>query len=233
MPLTAVAPDLWSHVHRFRLPGGGSLQGRMNVVRLGDGALLVHSPTPIDDALADEIAALGPVAYVVAPNCFHHLNVLPFLKRFPEAKVYGAPGLARKRPDLPLAGTLDDAAAAPWAGALDQITLPGAPRLNEVVFLHRGSRSLLVTDLLFNVTAPDGWMAALMLRVLGIYKRLGPSRLLRWLLTKDRRALKAGVERMLAWDFVRVLPGHGDVFEAGDPGSARQRVRASLGWVLA
>ena len=202
----------------------------MNVVRLGDGALLVHSPTPVDDALHAEIAALGPVAYLVAPNCFHHLHVTPFLTRFPGAKVYGAPGLAQKRPDLTLAGTLEDGAAVPWAGLLDHITLPGAPKLNEVVFLHRPSRSLLVTDLLFNVTAPDNWATALILRLMGTYKRLGPSRLLRWRLTKDRRALKAGVERMLAWDFARVLPGHGDVFESPD---AREQVRASLGWVLA
>jgi hypothetical protein len=233
MPLTAVAPDLWSHVHRHRLPGGGTLQGRMNVVRLGDGATLVHSPTPVDDALAAEIAALGPVAYIVAPNCYHHLNVLPFLKRFPYAKVYGAPGLAQKRPDLPLLGTLDDGAAVPWAGALDHLMLPGAPKLNEVVFFHRASRSLLVTDLLFNVTAPDSWMTALILRIMGTYKRFGPSRLLRYRLTKDPRALKAGVERMLAWDFVRVLPGHGEVFEANDPGLARERTRAALGWVVA
>lgn len=233
MPLTAVAPDLWSHVHRFRLPGGGTLPGRMNVVRLGGGGTLVHSPTPVDDALAAEIAALGPVAYVVAPNCYHHLNVIPFLKRFPEAKVYGAPGLAKKRPELPLAATLDDAAAAPWAEALDQITLAGAPKLNEVVFFHRASRSLLVADLLFNVTAPDGWMTGLILRIMGTYKRLGPSRLLRYRLTKDRRALKADVERMLTWDFVRVLPGHGDLFEASDPSLARERVRAALDWVVA
>jgi glyoxylase-like metal-dependent hydrolase (beta-lactamase superfamily II) len=230
MPLIAVAPDLWSHVHRHRIPGGAVLLGRMNVVRLGDGALWVHSPTPIDDALAAEIAALGPVAYVVAPNCFHHLNVLPFLKRFPGAKVYGAAGLAQKRPDLTLAGTLDDGAALPWAGVLDQIALGGVPKLGEVVFLHRGSRSLLVTDLLFNMTAPENWATGLVLRIMGTYKRLGPSRLLRWRLTKDRRALKADVERMLAWDFVRVLPGHGDLFESPQ---TRERVRASLGWVLA
>jgi len=230
MPLIEVAPGLWSHVHRHRLPGGATLQGRMNVVRLGDGTTLVHSPTPVDDALTAEIAALGPVAYVVAPNCYHHLSVLPFLKRFPEAKVYGAPGLAHKRPDLLLAGTLDDGAAAPWADALDQIVLGGAPKLNEVVFLHRASRSLLVTDLLFNMTAPDNWMTGLVLRLMGTYKRFGPSRLLRWRLTKDRLALKASVERMLAWDFGRVLPGHGAVFEAPD---ARERTRAALGWVLA
>jgi pimeloyl-ACP methyl ester carboxylesterase len=57
MPLTAVAPDLWSHVYRQRLPGGAVMQARMNVVRLGDGALLVHSPTPVDDELAAEIVA--------------------------------------------------------------------------------------------------------------------------------------------------------------------------------
>ena len=116
MPLTAVAADLWSHVHRQRFPGGVVMQARMNVVRLGDGALLVHSPTPVDDALAAEIAALGPVGYVVAPNCFHHLHVTPFLARFPGAKVYGAPGLAQKRPDLTLAGTLDDGAGAALGG---------------------------------------------------------------------------------------------------------------------
>ncbi|HEX3903806.1 MAG TPA: DUF4336 domain-containing protein [Polyangia bacterium] len=230
MPLTAVAVDLWSHVHRQRLPGGAIMQARMNVVRLGDGALLVHSPTPVDDSLAAEIAALGDVGYVVAPNCFHHLHVTPFLTRFPGAKVYGAPGLAQKRPDLTLAGTLDDGAAVPWAGLLDQIALGGAPKLNEVVFLHRASRSLLVTDLLFNVTAPDNWATGLVLRLMGTYKRLGPNRLLRWRLTKDRRALKASVERMLAWDFVRVLPGHGEVFESPE---ARERARAALGWVLA
>jgi glyoxylase-like metal-dependent hydrolase (beta-lactamase superfamily II) len=230
MPLTEVAPDLWSHVHRQRFPGGAVLQARMNVVRVGDGALLIHSPTPVDDSLAAEIAALGPVAFIVAPNCFHHLHVTPFLARFPGAKVYGAPGLANKRTDLKLAGTLDDGAVVPWGGVLDHITLGGAPKLNEVVFLHRASRSLLVTDLLFNVTAPDNWATGLLLRLMGTYKRLGPSRLLRWRLTKDRRALKAGVERMLAWDFVRVLPGHGDVFESSE---ARERARASLGWVLA
>ena len=230
MPLTAVAPDLWTHVHRQRLPGGAIMQARMNVVRLGGGALLVHSPTPLDDSLAAEIATLGQVAYIVAPNCFHHLHVTPFLARFPGAKVYGVPGLAQKRPDLTLAGTLDDGAAVPWSGVLDQIALPGAPKLNEVVFLHPASRSLLVADLLFNVTAPDNWLTGLILRLMGTYKRLGPSRLLRWWLTKDRRALKAGVERMLAWDFVRVLPGHGEVFESPE---ARERARAALGWVLA
>jgi len=229
MSLEEIAPGLWSHRHTQRSPGGVRGTIRMTVVGLPDGRLLVHAPTPVDDALAGEIAARGRVAYVVAPNCYHHLYVLPFLKRFPEAKLHAAPGLGGKRPDLAFAEPLGDGAAAPWRETLDQIALPGAPRLNEVVFFHRASRSLLVTDLLFNVTAPENWQTGLLLRLMGTYKRFGPSRLLRFL-TKDRPALKAGVERMLAWDFVRVLPTHGAVYDGPDP---RARAREGLGWVLA
>src|SRR6185312_5107569 len=190
MSLEEIAPGLWSHGHTQRSPGGVRGTIRMTVVGLPDGRLLVHAPTPVDDALAGEIAARGRVAYVVAPNCYHHLYVLPFLKRFPEAKLHAAPGLGGKRPDLAFAEPLGDGAAAPWRETLDQIALPGAPRLNEVVFFHRASRSLLVTDLLFNVTAPENWQTGLLLRLMGTYKRFGPSRLLRFL-TKDRPALKA------------------------------------------
>ena len=76
----------------------------------------------------------------------------------------------------------------PWSGVLDRDRAAGRARLDKVVFLHPASRSLLVADLLFNVTAPDNWLTGLILRLMGTYKRLGPSRLLRWWLTKDRRA---------------------------------------------
>ena len=48
---------------------------RMTVVRMGNGNVLVHSPGPLDAGLRDELAALGPVAAIVAPSSFHHLHV--------------------------------------------------------------------------------------------------------------------------------------------------------------
>jgi hypothetical protein len=68
MPLTAVALGLWSYVHTMRLPGGVRIPARMNIARVGgkvgsDDGLWVHSPAPIDDALAAEIAGLGRVAW--------------------------------------------------------------------------------------------------------------------------------------------------------------------------
>jgi Domain of unknown function (DUF4336) len=235
MSLTAVAPGLWSIAHTMRFPGGVRIPTRMSVVRLGEGDLWVHSPIPVDDALAAEIAALGQVRYVVAPSASHHIFVGPFAARFPEAKLFAAPGVAKKHPELTFAGTVgrkedgDEDAALPWAGAIDQVFLAGAPQLSEVVFFHRESRSLLVSDLLFNMTEPETWVTGMLLRVMGTYKRLARSRL--WSrFAKDRRALKASIEKVIAWDFVRLLPAHGAVFESGD---THAQVREQLAWFLA
>jgi hypothetical protein len=150
------------------------------------------------------------------------------LLRFPSVKLFGAPGLAQKRPDLAFAGTLGEGSSAPWVDAIDQIVVEGAPKLNEVVFFHRASRSLLVTDLFFNITEPKTWATGMLLRVMGTYKRFGPSRLWRFY-CKNRQALKSSVQKVLAWDFVRVLPAHGAVFEADD---AREQARDRSRWFL-
>jgi hypothetical protein len=230
MPLTEIGPGLWSHVHTLRFPANVRMPARMNIARLASGELWVHSPVPIDDPLAAEIAALGRVATVVAPSCFHHAFAGKFLARFPGAALHGAPGVARKHPELTFAGTLEEGASPPpWAAEIEQVFLAGAPRLNEFVFFHRPSRSLLVTDLFFNITEPETWGTALITRMMGTYRRFGVSRA--WhLYRKDRALMKASVEKVLAWDFVRVLPGHGVVFAADDaPAEARRR----LVWMLA
>ena len=234
MPLTAVAPGLWSYVHTMHAPGGVRMPVRMNLARVGasrDGAsgdLWVHSPVPIDDALAAEITGLGRVLYVVAPNAYHHLFAGTFAARFPGAKLYGVSGVTRKRPELAFEGMLTDGSVPPWAGEIDQVFIEGAPKLSEVVFFHRASRSLLVSDLFFNVTEPETWMTGLVLRMMGTYKRFGRSRA--WsLFGKDRSLLKASVEKVLAWDFVRVLPAHGVPFETAE---TRADTRTAAAWFL-
>ena len=201
----------------------------MNIARVGsEGGLWVHSPVPLDDALAGEIAGLGPVLYVVAPSAYHHMFAGKLVARFPGAKLFGAPGVARKQPELAFAGTLTDASAPPWSEEIDQVFIEGVPKLSEVVFFHRASRSLLVSDLFFNVTEPETWSTGLVLRMMGTYKRFARSRAWK-LFCKDRQALKASVEKVLAWDFVRVLPGHGAPFETAD---TRAEVRTAAAWFL-
>jgi hypothetical protein len=225
--LVPIAADLWAIDHLLSLPGRVRMPLRMTVARLGDGGLWVHSPVPVDDATAGELAALGPVRVVVAPNTQHHLFVGPLLARFPQARLLGVAALLRKRHDLPFAGALQDPTV-PAPPEIDQTTIDGAPRMEEVVFFHRPSRSLLVTDLLFNILTPQTRMTSLVLHLGGTHRRLAMSRLWR-LLRRDRAAFAASLERVLAWAFTRIVPAHGDIVSAGD---AARQARAAFAWAL-
>jgi glyoxylase-like metal-dependent hydrolase (beta-lactamase superfamily II) len=225
--LRAVDTDLFAAEDRARLPGGLMMPIRMTVVRLPGGGVLVHSPTPLRDGLAEAVAALGPVRVLVAPSLLHHVSAGAWHARFPEATLWGAPGLRRKRPDLAI-GAMFDEVTPPWADTFTPLALGGCPSLNEVVFFHAASRSLVCSDLLFNVRAPEGWAMKLVLTLAGTRGRLAMSRAWRRY-GRDRAALRASLEQMLAWRFARVLPGHGDVFEAPDAPAA---CRAALAWAF-
>jgi glyoxylase-like metal-dependent hydrolase (beta-lactamase superfamily II) len=64
--------------------------------------------------------------------------------------------------------------------------------------------------------------------VLGSYRRFGPSRF-DPLLIRDRAAARLSLERILAWDFDRVILAHGDVVERG----GRAALREGYAWLLA
>src|SRR5688572_20688755 len=209
-----VASDLFTAEDVLALPAGFKMPVRMTAVRLPRGGLLVHSPIALTDGRLVSVARLDAVEYLLAPNRQHHRFVGPWLARFAGAKLYGAPGLPAKRRDLKFSGVLgpETAASAPWASVLDQTLIEGAPGLSETVFFHRPTRSLLVTDLLFNIVSPANILTKLILTMTGTRGRLAMSRLWRRY-TRDRRALKASVERVLSWDFERLLPAHGDILE--------------------
>src|SRR5882757_9790761 len=98
-----IGPDIW-HVPAapVRLPGGVRMPLASTVMRLADGSLVLYSPAAFDDGQVAQLAALGPVAHIVAPSLLHHLHVQAAAVRWPDAIVYGAPGLAAKRGDLTL-----------------------------------------------------------------------------------------------------------------------------------
>ena len=121
---------------------------RMAVVRLGDGSLWVWSPIALDDALAAELDAIGPVRELVAPNKLHHLALPEWVARYPEARLHGARGLARKRRDLHFHTELGDTPDPAWAEQIDQAVFRGSLFLDEVFFFHRRSGTALVTDLI-------------------------------------------------------------------------------------
>ena len=191
---------------------------RTTLVRLASGGLLVHSPGPLGGGLRAQIEACGRVEAIVAPNCMHHLFLEENIQAWPSAQVFLAPGLREKRTDLGVGEVLGDTAPEAWAGVLEQIVTTGAPRLAEVAFLHPASRTLILCDLVFNIRSVDSAFARVFMRINGMVGHFGPSRLARLFFFQDRAALRNSIERILAWDFDRVVVGHGEIVESGGRG---------------
>ncbi len=218
-----LAPNLWIFDQDDFDAGAGKVGTRMTVIRLADGGLFLHSPTRLDDETQRELEAIGEVRAVVAPSRAHHLFVADYIKAWPNAKLYGPPGLVGDIPDfrarfgarrdLKLDSILCDEPVREWAGQIDQHLFKGAPWLNEVVFFHPSSRTLIFTDLVMNVPA-DRKGGRIFYTVVGAMGRFGPHRTVR-LLIRDRAAARESVARILNWDFDRVIVTHGDVLESG------------------
>jgi hypothetical protein len=225
-PARELHPDLWVAESPLRFLGI-DVGARMTIVRLPDQTLWLHSPIAAASELVQQVAGLGPVAHLVAPNRFHHLFVSEWKQAFPEASVFAAPGLDSKRPDLASAAVLGDAPEPGWADAIDQIRIEGVPLANEVVFFHRPSATLIATDLAFNIQASSPPLTRFAFRLSGAYGRLAPTVIER-LIIRDRPAFRRSLERILAWPFERVVVAHGEVSENG----GREQITRGYEWVL-
>jgi hypothetical protein len=225
-PPRALGDGLYALERRVLLPGGFRVPTRAFVVRAPDGGLVVLSPPPDPEAERD-VAALGPVAHLVAPNAFHYLGVPGWSRAFPLAALWLAPGLRARRPELPAGHELADGVATPFAEVLPHAVFAPQPRVSEVAFLHRPSRTLILTDAAFHVLeAPPrdrlGW------RVMGVWRRFGPSLTARTFLLRDRATVAAWIGRLCAWDFGRIAVAHGEVLEGAGPAALRAAFRAYL-----
>jgi hypothetical protein len=225
--LRQLAENVWCAEGDLFMPGGIHFPLRMVVVRV-EGGLWLHSPIAMSVELIAALRELGEVRWVVAPNLLHHLYVEGALEAFPEAMLYGARGFADKRADLPFVGFLEDSEAYPWGQELLHKVIEGAPGVNECVFFHVASGTLLLTDLVFHINRCANWRSVWMFRLVGVYKKLAQSRLWRFLV-KDRAAARESVEALFGWDISRVVMAHGDIVEGAD---AKARLRRGLHWIL-
>ena len=211
--LTNLAPDLWIATRQFTNELG-VVTSRMTVIRLKDGRILLHSPVPIEQDLLSAVENLGQVAALIAPNLFHHQFLTEWRSAFPEAKAFCAPGLAAKRSDFKFDGVLGDASPPEWRGQVDELVIKGIPEYGEVVFFHRPSRTLIVSDLVFNYTPAQAASDP------GGADGLGPHRRIRSAIS-DPNALRDSIESILRWPFARVIVAHGEIVESD--GHARFR----------
>lgn len=211
--LQPIAPNLWHLQHGFSVLGIG-VTARMTVVRFADGRLWLHSPVPLSAPVREQLAELGEVAFIVAPNKVHHLFAGDAAKAFPKAVLYGAPGLAKKRPGLRNMQTLTPTVPPEWAADLDQVFAAGFPFADETVFYHKTSRTVIITDLCQFWTGDLNLLGKLYARVTGVRARLGVPRTIR-VAVRDPVAFAASARSILAWPFERVIVAHDSIIDSG------------------
>ena len=164
--LTPVATGVWAAERQF-LWNGIDVGGRSVIARMpkrpGEeiGKLFVHSPVEWTPELAIAIERLGgEVGACIAPNYEHLKFIEQWADRYPTASTWACPGLPSRMPHVRWTNEFDDRDDNTPDGferfwfdcELNPFT--GRPFFNEVVFFHKQSRALLVTDVFWNY--PDG-----------------------------------------------------------------------------
>ena len=189
-------------------------RARTTVVRLDDGSLLLHSPAPPTDALAVQLRGLGPVRWLVVPNCFHHLGTPAAAAHFPEAQVV-APASARARNQaLRVHLNIDQAQFGQQVPEFEVLPLLGVPFLDETVLYHRPTQTLLGADIVLCAGAKDHWTCRCAARLTGFYERVRVPPDVRGKIP-DKAAAARSIHAMLERPAQRLIVGHADVIEAG------------------
>ncbi len=220
--MQALAENIWQLKQPLRF-WGTQVGTSTTVVKLETGALWVHSPGPEIPGVYHALCQLGPVKHLIAPNPLHHLFLGKASQLFPEAVVYAGKRVQKKHPHLK-GLDLSDGSDFSWTSEIEMLYLDGL-RLDEFVFFHHTSKTLILTDLLFNLQAKD-LPTRLMLYAEGVHGKLGCTRLVSQLMVQDRKRFQNTCQQILAWDFERIVMCHGETVDT----QARQAFAQAMAW---
>ncbi|CAJ1358933.1 unnamed protein product [Effrenium voratum] len=204
----AERPFIWNSI---------DVGGKMAVVRLDDGSLWVHSPVQLDAPLRLALSQLGPVRHIVSPNFEHVKWAKPWKEAFPEAVLWGTPGMRAKFPEIPYDQELPVSGESPWPGMeicfadCERTPILGTPFFNEVIFYHKPSSTMMCTDIFWNYPedVPKGsalWKFLMDKIYLPFYKRF----------MARAAPLEAVLGRVKSWKPHSILPCHGRYVKPSD-----------------
>ncbi|MDN3556724.1 DUF4336 domain-containing protein [Halomonas maura] len=202
---------------------------RMTLVRLADGTLWVHSPIRLNAGLRRRVEALGEVRYLVAPNHLHHLYLQDWQRAYPDARLFGTREVITKRGELAFDGRLDAGASYPWSDELRHLLFTGSRLMEECVFLHVATRTLIVADLVENF-APRafGPLQRGVARMTGILApNGGMPRDWRLSFAFHKAEARAHLRSLLAWRPETIVMAHGEIVDT----DAQAFLRRSFGWL--
>lgn len=211
-----VKDQIWILEYPVRY-SGIDLYGRMTIIKLDNGELIIHDPCKIDESTKHEIDAIGRVKYIIAPGYFHHLFVTDFQQQYPDAETFLCPGLERKRPDIKFEWILGNKPDHRWDGVIEQVVVQGPKIIWEVAFVHKPSKTLILVDILENIgddfQHPTGIYLQFWWKV--VFRmwnkpKAAPEYQVAW---GKKEIVKKSLNKIISWDADRIILAHGELIE--------------------
>jgi hypothetical protein len=204
---------------------------RMVVVQLPNRDLVVWSPIALSDALREQLDALGRVAHLISPNQLHYVHIASWKQSYPGAVAWASPGVRERARGnglhLSFDAELGDGAESAWEDTLEQMIFRGSRLVEEVVFFHKSSRTLLLADLIENFEPSKlGPVMSATMRLVGATDPDGKATLnYRMTFLGQHQLAKASLARMLAWAPEKVTIAHGRWYEHDGMAELRRAFR--------
>lgn len=203
-----IGDGVWSNRALYRF-GALEFPHAVTAMRKRDGGLLIHSPAALDAPTRDALAALGTIDALVWPSWWHDLHLRDWADAYPDAILYVAPDLrhaAGGRANARILSEGIDVDADILVAPVDRIGV----WFDEYVFFHVPSKTLAVADLVVNVSGGLPFPTNVFFALMGT--RPGPK--IPWFYrtcARDRKRLRAQLDRIASLDFERLVMGHGDI----------------------
>ncbi|MGC1449776.1 MAG: DUF4336 domain-containing protein [Candidatus Sulfotelmatobacter sp.] len=189
---------------------------RMTVVKLSDGSLWVNSPVSVPFDTLKRITDLGPVTYLLAATPRHVWRLAAWHTLFPEAQLWAPrPTLfTLKKGHLPFTGILGDQSPQAWKEDFDHLAFKGNPLIEEVLFFHKRSRTVIMDDLIqiHPIVKGKSFHNALF-KLEGVVSPHGGVGLDIRLSFTNRDLARRSLETLLSWDFDKLIIAHGVCIE--------------------
>jgi len=212
--LIEVAEGIWSVEGSIVMPLG-RFPRRMTVLALEGGGSAIWSPIPLAEPEMVRIEMLGPVRFLIVPNEAHRLDLQPWNRRYPDARILAPPSA---RAAVSEAAAVDATQDIIGDDAIAFSLVAGTSSDEFALRVHReDGTTLMLNDILSNVRHPRGLGAHIMARLLGFgVRRPRISRPVRRMFVRDAAVLRG---QFLDWaaipDLRRVIVSHGDIIEPG------------------
>lgn len=189
---------------------------RMTIVRLQNHDLWLHSPIHLTDELREEIDKLGTVKHLVAPNKLHYVFIEEWSRAYPQASVWAAKGLEKhfsKSTGIKKFTLLEKNSSPEWSKEINYLPFQGSAYIEELVFFHQQSDTLILTDLIENIELNKPSFFQRLLFKFGDNTAPNGCTPRDFRLTFfNRRLAKQSYQNMMAWQPKNIILSHGACF---------------------